>query len=244
MKKLIDFYSNTNQFINDAIDRIIVEIHLKKQKDGYKKFMLSGCEPGVGTTTLAISIAISMANAGWKTILIDGDLRKISRYKRLNQEVEIGLSDFLLGECLYHQAVYDTNYKNLFYIPSGGRAVNPISLLCSSNMDELMDQLYKEYDYIILDMPSITTSVDPNVMANKMDGIILVSEYAKTERRSVRESRDVLYKSGGNIIGIILNKIDTSEFGHIMKNFDYYKNQRYVSKRTKSKAKLVSKINK
>ena len=237
MKKLIDFYSNTNQFINDAIDRIIVEIHLRKQKDGYKKFMLSGCEPGVGTTTLAISLAISMANAGWKTILIDGDLRKIGRYKRLNVEEELGLSDFLSGECVFHQTVYDTNYKNLFYTPSGGRVVNPISLLCSSKVDELMDQLYKDYDYIVLDMPSITASVDSHVMASKMDGIILVSEYAKTEIRSIRESKDILNKSGGNIIGIILNKINTSEYGHMMKNFDYYKNQRYVNRRTKSKAK-------
>jgi capsular exopolysaccharide synthesis family protein len=237
MKKLVDFYSNTNQFINDAIDRIIVEIHLKKQKDGYKKFMLSGCEPGVGTTTLAISLAISMANAGWKTILIDGDLRKIAKYKRLNENLELGLSDFLSGEHLYPQTVYDTNHKNLFYIPSGGRAVNPISLLCSSKLDDLLEQLGKEYDYIVVDIPSITTAVDASVMASKMDGIILVSEYAKTDIRSIRESRDILNKSGGNIIGIVLNKINTPEYGHMMKNFDYYKNQTYVNKRTRLKVK-------
>ena len=100
-----------------------------------------------------------------------------------------------------------------------------------------MDQLGKDYDYIVLDMPSTTTSVDANVMANKMDGIILVSEYAKTYIRSIRESRDILNKSGGNILGIVLNKINTSEYGHMMKNFDYYKNQTYVSRRTKLKAK-------
>lgn len=233
MKKLIEFYSSTNYFINDAIDRIVVEIHLKKQRDGYKKFMLSGCEPGVGTTTIAISLAISMAASGLKTILIDGDLRKIAKHKRLNEKTEIGLSEFLSGEALYSQAIYDTNHKNLFFIPGGEKTVNPISLLCSDKVDEILEQLCKDYDYIILDMPSITTSVDPNVIASKMDGIILVSEYGKTDIRSVRESKEVLNKAGGNIVGIILNKINTKEYGHIMKNYDYYKKQRYISRATK-----------
>lgn len=228
MKKLIEFYSSSNQIIKDAIDRILVELHLKKQKDGYRKFMLSGCDPGVGTTTIAISLAISMAESGWKTILIDGDLRKIAKHKRLNERIEMGLSDFLSGEVLYPQIVYGSNYKNLFYIPSGGKTANPISLLCSGKVDEVLDQLSKEYDYIILDMPSITTSVDPNVVASKMDGVILVSEYARSDIRSVRESRDILNKSGSNIAGIILNKINTKEYGHMIKNHDYYKNQRYI----------------
>ncbi len=237
MMKLIDFYSNTNHLINDAIDRIVVEIHLKKQRDGYKKFMICGCEPGVGATTIAISLAISLAKLGWKTILIDGDLRKTAKYKRLNEELEIGLSDFLSGESLYPHIVYDTNLKNLFYIPSGSKTGNPISLLCSEKVDEVLDQLCKEYDYIILDMPSLTTSVDPNVMASKVDGAILVSEYAKTDISSIKESRDILNKSGGNIAGIILNKIDTKEYGHIIKNFDYYKNQKYINRRSKLKIK-------
>lgn len=238
MKRLVDFYSNTNHFINDAIDRIVVEIHLRKQRDGYKKIMISGCEPGVGTTTIAINLAISMAESGWKTILIDGDLRKATRYKRLNDKLEIGLSDFLSGESLYPQTVYDTNHKNLFYIPSGGKITNPVSLLCSDKVDELLDQLCKNYDYIVWDMPSITTSVDPNVIASKLDGVILVSEYDKTDISSIRESRNILNKAGGNIAGIILNKIHTVEYGKIKKNFDYYKNHKYINKHSKLRAEI------
>lgn len=233
MKILVDFYRNADQFINDAIDRIIVEIHLRKQKDGYKTFMLSGCEPGVGTTTLAISLAVSMANAGWKTILVDGDLRKVSKFKRLNEDKAAGLSEFLSGNISSQEVIYETNCRNLLYIPCGIRAANPISLLCSSKVDELIEQLEKDYDYIILDMPSITATVDANVIATNVNGIILVSEYGKTDIRSIRESKEILNKSGGNLMGIILNKVHTSEYGHIIKNFDYYKDQRYLKKRLK-----------
>ncbi len=233
MKILTDFYRHTNQFINDAIDRIVVEIHLRKQRDGIKSVMLSGCEPGVGTTTLSISLAISLANAGWKTILIDGDLRKISKYKRLNEDITIGLSEYLLGADLYPNAVYGTNNRNLFYIPSGARVDNPISLLCSSRVDELMTQLGNEYDYIILDMPSITSTVDPNVLVSKMDAVILVAEYARTDIRSVRESKDIIHKAGGKLLGMILNKVKNSEYGHMMKHFDYYKKKKYITRNVK-----------
>lgn len=239
MKRLIDFYMNTNHYINDAIDRIIVEIHLKKKSDGDKKFILSGCEPGVGATTIAINLAISMANAGWKTILIDGDLRKIAKFKRLNERLEVGLSDYLSGEGLYPQTVYDTNLKNLFYIPSGNKTTNPVSLLCSDKVSELMDQLSKDYDFIVMDMPSLTASVDANVMASKMDGVILVSEYARTDIRSIRKAKDILGSSGGKITGIILNKIYNNEYGNIVKNYDYYKNQRYANRQAKIKSKMI-----
>ncbi|HHV10172.1 MAG TPA: CpsD/CapB family tyrosine-protein kinase [Clostridiales bacterium] len=237
MKKRIDIYRNTNQYVNDAIDRIIVGIHLKKQKGGYKMIMFSGCEPGVGTTTISISLAISMANTGWKTILIDGDLRKMAKYKRLNLGAETGLSEFLSNKCSYDEIIYDTNHDNLSYISSGRGASNPVSLLCSARMEELIEKLNEGYDYIVIDMPSVTTSIDANVLANKVDGIILVSAYAKTDKTSIRESKDILTSSGGNIMGIILNKMEASTYGNILKNFDYYKNQRYVSKRTRSKAK-------
>lgn len=226
MNKLIDFYANKNCISQEAIERIIVEIHLLKQKNGSKKFILSGCEPGVGTTTIAINLAITMASAGWRTIIIDGDLRKKINYKRINDELELGLTNYLLDEITYLETTYDTNLKHLHYIPSGSRRLNPISLLCSNKVDELMNQLSKDYDYIIMDMPSITTSVDTNVMANKMDGVILVSEYGKTDIRSIKESRDILYKSEAKISGIILNKIKNNEYGRMIKNFAYYKSHK------------------
>lgn len=218
MNKVIDSYINTNNISNEAIERIIVKIHLIKQKDGSKRFMLSGCESGVGTTTIAVNLAITMAYAGWKTILIDGDLRKKVKYKGIDDEQKLGLSDYLLDEITYSETIYDTKLKHLYYIPSGSRKLNPIGLLCSDKVDELMNQLSKDYDYIIMDMPSITTSVDPNVIASKMDGVILVSEYAKTDIRSIKESRDILNKSGGKISGIILNGIKYNEYGRMIKS--------------------------
>lgn len=230
MNKLLDFYRNSNQFVNDAYDRVIVEIHLKKQASGFKSFMFSGCEAGVGTTTLAISVAISMALSGWRTVLLDGDMRKGNQYKRLNYDIEVGLSDFLTDEESYENIVYETNHENLHYIPGGYGAVNPVSLLCSSKTDELMRQLSKEYDYVIIDMPSVTSSVDANILAGKVDSTVLVAAHANTNKKSVRKAKEVLSKSGSNIMGIIVNKVEPSDYKHIMKDFNYFKNKKFMKR--------------
>lgn len=228
MKKILDFYRNTNQYVNDAFERVIVNIYLKKQDKGYKTFLLSGCEPGVGTTTLAINIAISMAVSGWKTVLMDGDMRKGIQYKRLNTAVEKGLTEYLNGEAVYEQILYETNFKELNYIPGGNGSPNSVSLLCSNKMDELMSQLMKEYDYIILDMPSVTTSIDANILVKKVDATVLVAAYSVTNKKSIREAKDMFNKSGANMIGIILNKVESAEYKHIMRNLDYFNKRRYL----------------
>ena len=71
-----EIYRSNNQTLNDAYDRIAAEIHIKKQKKDYKTFLVTGCESGVGSTTVVISLATSMALAGWKTALVDVDMRK------------------------------------------------------------------------------------------------------------------------------------------------------------------------
>jgi capsular exopolysaccharide synthesis family protein len=235
MKKLLDFYRNSEQYVNDAYDNVIVDINMKKQEMGYQSFIFCGCEPGVGATTLSISIAISMAVSGWKTVLIDGDMRKNARHKRLNTEAEAGLEEYLSKEESYEKIVYETNHNNLYYIPGGSGATNPISLLCANRMNELMEQLKMDYDYIIIDMPSIATSVDAKIVAKKVDYIVLVAAYGQTDLRSIRKAKKVLNRTGGNVMGIIVNKVGTSAYKRVMKNYDYFMNKKYITKKKRRK---------
>ena len=155
------------------------EIYIKKQKEGFTSFEICGTEPGVGSTTTAISVAVSMAKAGWKVLLIDCDLRKRSSEKRLNEDSIEGIADMLDGAVTSKEIVCKTNYDNLFFISSGNAAVNAISAVCSVNMKSLMDEIKKDYDFIIVDVPSIASSMDAAVVATIADTVILVTSQEK-----------------------------------------------------------------
>ena len=92
MNKL-DIYKNQDYILNDAFDQAVVNIHIQKEQNGYKTYTVCGCEPGDGSTTVAINLAAALANSGWKTVLVDGDMRKKKGYKRLNEGASVGLSE-------------------------------------------------------------------------------------------------------------------------------------------------------
>lgn len=227
MKK--ELYRQKNPVVNDAFDRLAVEIHLKKQNFNYKSFMLCGCEPGVGTTTIGIDLAISMAAAGWKTLLIDCDMRKEASYKRLNENSEHGLYDYLNGKKSKESIITKTNNENLYYIPSGNGMGGQISLLCSARMQELMKNLKNEYDYIILDVPSLSSSADGLILAGQVDGVVLISAQNYSSIKNIANIKEKLEKANANILGIIANKVNKKEFKKYINYYDYFVNNKYLA---------------
>lgn len=229
MNKLLYLYLHNNQVLNDAFDRIAVELRLRKERDNYKTFLLSGCEPGVGTTSVAINLAISMALSGSKTILVDGDMRKISQYKRLHDESAIGLAEYLTIHAPMEEIICQTNYNKLNYVPCGITSKNSISILCSEKMDKLIKELEENYDCIIFDFPSTNAAVDANIIASKIDATILIASQGTTSKRQINEAKKKMKRSNANILGIIVNKVEQSEYKQEVENFDYFKDKKYVS---------------
>ena len=163
MKKL-DIYKNDNYVLNDAFDQSVMNIHILKKQNGYKSFVLCGCEAGDGTTTVAINLAAALASSGYKTVLIDGDMRKKNRYKRLNENTTEGLSDYLMDRVALDRVITETTTDNLSYIPCGELIDNPVRLLCSSKMNDARAELENTFDFIIYDMPAVNAAMDAKVM--------------------------------------------------------------------------------
>ena len=236
MNKVKNIYQNNNSILNDAFDRLAAEIYIKKQKEGFTSFEICGTEPGVGSTTTAISVAVSMAKAGWKVLLIDCDLRKRSSEKRLNEDSIEGIADMLDGAVTSKEIVCKTNYDNLFFISSGNAAVNAISAVCSVNMKSLMDEIKKDYDFIIVDVPSIASSMDAAVVATIADTVILVTSQEKGYRiKAIAEAEEKMSGVGAHISGIVVNHVESSEYKRVVKNYDYFKKHRYITKVKKDK---------
>lgn len=234
MNKL-EIYKSDNYILNDAFDQSVMSLHILRKQNGYKSFVICGCEAGDGATTVAINLAAGLASSGWRTVLIDGDMRKKNRYKRLNENAGNGLSDYLMNKTSLDKVVYETTTENLFYIPCGELIDNPVRLLCSSKMTEAKDELAKTYDFIIYDMPAVNAAMDAEVLAVNVDATILVSSIGETSKKGLVEAANSLMEVKANLIGTIINKIDMDQYTSYNKDYDYFQNEKYIKKTKKNK---------
>lgn len=227
--KVLDIYRPKNETLNDAFDRLVVTIHHQNRMYNHKTFVLTGCEPMVGTTTISINVAISLALSGLKTILIDGDLRKDGKYKRLSDTVEQGLSDVLRGNLDLASAICATNYQTLDYLPSGTADDNPVGILYSPNLNKVIASLAGYYDFVIFDLPSANAAIDSNILASKVDAVILVAKQHSTTTMQIRNAKKELDKIAANLVGIVFNNVDASEYRRYMKNYDYFNKEKFIN---------------
>ncbi|WP_034451999.1 CpsD/CapB family tyrosine-protein kinase [Butyrivibrio sp. AE2032] len=231
----LEIYKNDSFVLNDAFDQAVMNLHILKKQNGYKSFVICGCETGDGTTTVAINLAAALAGSGWNTVLIDGDMRKKNDYKRLNENASQGLSDYLMDRLLFEEIIYDTTTENLSYIPCGELIDNPVRLLCSGKMNKIREDLAKKFDFIIFDMPAINAAMDAKVMATDADATILVSSIGHTYKKSLLDAANTLKEVNANLIGTIINKTDMEQYVASHEEYDYFQNERYINKLTKKK---------
>lgn len=226
-KKIVELYENENVVLNTAIDQIIVEIVKKKKQYNYAQtLLLTGISPLAGTTSIAISLAIAMANTGRKTVLVDCDMRKSFVYKKSNDNIDKGLSDFLTDEVMlysdFNTINYETNIPNLFFIPCGSLQQNTTRVICSEKMDGLLNELRAEYECIIFDFPSINVVPDAKVMMSKADGIIYVAALGETRKKQLTDARRIIKPYRENYYGMIINKTPMELYKANVKNYNYY----------------------
>lgn len=207
-----ELYKQKNPVVNDAFDRLMAGIHKYKSKENYRTYTVTGCHPGAGTTSIAISLAISMAVAGERTILVDADMRKDMKDKRLNQNINIGLSEYLSSEVTLTNIVCSTNIDNLVYIASGGFKNNNVELLCSDRFSALHTTLKEYFDVVIFDVPALTVTVDAGILAAKTDAVVLVVGQNRTKTTQIKAALRELNNVGGNFLGVVLNNVDKYEY--------------------------------
>ena len=225
-KEIINLYEKENQLLYAAIDKITVEIINKKQNEGAQILALTACSPLAGTTSTSISLAIAMAATSRRTVLIDCDVRKAGKYKKLNDNVGKGLADYVSlksdAVIMAEDVLYPTNKENLFYIPCGITEKNSTRILCSERVDDLLGELRNAFDCIILDCPSVSVVPDAEIMFRKVDGIIVVSALGETKRVQIKDTRQLISDYKDKYYGMIINKIPRDIYKKNVKNADYY----------------------
>lgn len=223
MQTVVNIYQSESQIVRDSIDKVIVQVYRKKREKGHKTFLLTGCSAQCGTTNTAINMAVALATSGWKTVLVDCDIRKGMEYKRLNQDIKTGLSDYLIGKT--KDVVYKTNHKELDYIPCGNNELSPVRLLCTKEMEKLDQKLKEDYEFVIYDFPSIEIVPDAGIMLPVVDDVILVAAVNETSKSQLDSAKLKIKSVEGKYMGVIVNKLEMTEFKHYVKDYDYFKTE-------------------
>lgn len=184
--------------------------------------ILTSAVPGEGKTTTTCNLAVTMANSGLKTLLIDCDLRKPRVNDYFGLERHTGLSDILIHSKDWRDLAMDTGVENLSVITSGSIPPNPSELLGSNSMSEFLEQAKGEYQMILLDVPPVLVVTDAVLLGPKVDGLFLVvrSDHAPIDavQRAITQLNTVHIKP----VGVIFNGFKVSSAGYGYKRYGRY----------------------
>ena len=176
-----------------------------------KVITLTSVQVGEGKSTTSVNVAISFAKAGFKTLLIDADIRNsvMSGTFKADEKFE-GLSNYLSGNAELLNVISNTDIDNLMLIPAGQVPPNPTTLLQNSNFNYMIDTVKELFDYVIIDTPPIGLVIDSAIIAQKADASILVTEAGAIKRRFIQKAKEQMEQSGALFLGVILNKVEDS----------------------------------
>jgi len=187
--------------------------------------MVSSPGPGEGKTTTIINLAITYANLGKKTILIDGDLRKPVLHKVFKSSHEKGLTHYLSGvETDWKKVVHSSDIPNLEIIYNGAIPPNPSELLGSDLMVEFVTELKNNYDVILFDAPPIMAVTDAVVLSRLIDQFIIVVRFGSTAKDSIDHTLKALKHVGSKPTGVVFNDLNQKNSYY---SKSYYSYQQY-----------------
>lgn len=191
-----------------------------KGKSEVKSIMVTSAGIGAGKSTISANLAYLFTTNNQDVLLVDTDLRMPLVHRIFGLPNKEGLSTLISGDEDPDSYLRYIPSLNLHVLTSGTLPPNPEELLASERMAELMAYFEKKFSYVIYDVPPVLPVTDAQVLASRMDGIILVAHEEVTQKSDLKQAKRLLEIANGNILGAVLNQVtpeeDSSYYG------DYY----------------------
>lgn len=203
-----------NKPSGDAYRKLRTNIEYNSKYPNVHSVCLTSANKGSGTTTIACNLATTFVANHSKVLLIDCNMNKSRINKYFNIDNTLGLNDLLLNQDYNNYYKYCTNFKdqhssNLLYVMGTGRKVkNALDLLSSRYFKEFMEAMKDQFDFILVDCPSIEDSNDVIPVGHVVDGTILVVSLPETEKNPAKKAIQQLNRNGVTVLGTVLNKVE------------------------------------
>ena len=167
-----------------------------------------------GKSSISFQLAAALAQTGKQVLLMDADLRKSVLQSRLRVREKVsGLSHYLSGMANVNETLVKTDVSGLYIMFAGTRVPNAAELLGGNRFKKLIPALKDVFDYVIVDAAPLGQVIDCAVMAPELDGTVIVVDTTHNSYKLVRRIQGQLEKSGGKVLGVVLNRVDFSDKG-------------------------------
>ena len=174
-----------------------------------RKIMIVSTRPAEGKSSFCALAAITFALNGSRVLLLDADLRRPTLHSRFNVNKNLGLSSVLSGKTPWKEATVPwPDLPGLHILPSGPVPPLPSELLGSRQMEEMLDAILREYDFVFIDTPPMLAVTDASVICRLADAVVLIVRYGTVERHVVQRSIDLLDRAGAHLLGVVVNAVD------------------------------------
>lgn len=199
---LISFESDHSP-IAEGFRELRLNVRFLQVADGPRVLVVASSMPDEGRTTTALNLALALAEADHNIVVVDGDLRRprVASYLRIDGQV--GLSTVLTGEATLDEALRETHFPRVTALTSGAIPSNPTELLESQAAKNVLDELGRNFDYVIVDSPS-TLVTDAAILAANSQGVLVIARFGQTKRNQLARAANTLRRAGAPLLGAVL----------------------------------------
>ncbi|MCH4381994.1 polysaccharide biosynthesis tyrosine autokinase [Staphylococcus haemolyticus] len=171
-----------------------------------RSIIVTSDKPAAGKSIVSANIAITYAQAGYKTLIIDGDMRKPTQHYHFETTNYDGLSNLIIGKSDFDRAIRSTRINNLDLLTSGPIPPNPSELIASVRFENILNKLLGIYDFILIDTPPVISVTDAQVYLRNVEDCVLVIDTEHNNKSEIKKAKRLIEQADGYLLGAILNK--------------------------------------
>jgi succinoglycan biosynthesis transport protein ExoP len=190
--------------VAEAYRTVRTAVHFAARED-VKTILVTSPNPGDGKSTTASNLAITLAQAGLRTLLLDSDLRRPTQHKIFELSDADGVTSVILGQKKLREVIQPTPVARLDVLPCGPLPSNPSEIIAGSRFSQVIRAVMEGYDRVVIDSPPVNAVTDARILAASADATILVLRTNRSTRKGSRHALEALLSSGAQVIGIIVN---------------------------------------
>ena len=203
--------SNPRSGVAECSRTIRTNIMFMSPENPTRSLVVTSSGPQEGKSTTVINLAITMANAGARTIIVDTDLRRPRLHRSFQISSDTGISNTVLGETTLEEAIVPSPIENLDLLPCGPIPPNPSEIFHTQSFKNILAELGEKYDRVLFDSPPVSAVTDATILSSMTDGVVFVAKAHQTTLPAIKQSKKRLEDVGGNILGLVLNNVDLDD---------------------------------